>query len=113
VRSLGLGFRWFEQGCRVRARLHEQDVHEDGDDCDRADRETDRVTGRPSQERKQEWDRRLAIVARSCAGTAVMTTACRYVAISNSSQQTHGFSCTPETLGRAPPEFARIVSEGT
>jgi hypothetical protein len=97
----------------MQARLHEQDVHEDCNDCDGADRKTDRVTGHPPQERKQEWDRRLAIVARSCPGTAVMTSACRYVAISNSSQQTHGFSCTPETLERAPPEFARIVSEGT
>ena len=97
----------------MQARLHEQDVHEDGDDCDGADRETDRVTGRPSQEGKQEWDRRLAIVPRSCPGTAVMTSACRYVAMSNSSQQTHVSSCTPETLERAPPEFAQIVSEGT
>jgi hypothetical protein len=89
----------------MQAGLQEQHVDENGSDKSCSNRQTHRITGGQTQSSTQEWKPRLAIVAASSSAAAVITSAVRHgIAISNSSQQTHGFVHARD-FGRRPLNF--------
>jgi hypothetical protein len=65
----------------MQARLRGQTIDEDCYEGDDPDDKSDSVTERPSQDGKQEWERRLMVFGPSGTGIAFITPAFRHAAL--------------------------------
>ena len=65
----------------MQARLQGQTIDEDCYEGDDPDDKSDSVTGRPSQDDKQEWEQRFTVFGPSCTSIAFITPAFRHAVL--------------------------------